>query len=94
MSATVQRDERTVSVENASYRWAYLILTFGILASVAYRGFVRDEQSWDLLGLVMMAGAVTTLYQGSRRVLTRSWLWRSVAAFALALILGIILMVR
>ena len=33
---SVQRDERTVAVENASYRWAYLFLSFGLLALVAY----------------------------------------------------------
>ena len=29
-----------LSVENTSYRIAYLVMSFGLLASVAYRGFV------------------------------------------------------
>ena len=35
----IDRDERTVAVENAGYRLAYLVLTFGMLAAVAYRAF-------------------------------------------------------
>jgi hypothetical protein len=32
---TVHRDERTLAVENASYRWAYLFLSFALLLLVA-----------------------------------------------------------
>jgi 1,4-dihydroxy-2-naphthoate octaprenyltransferase len=70
---SVVRDERTVSVENSSYRWAYLLLSFGLLIIVAYRGFVWRESSWDLLALVVLSGVVTTLYQGTHRVLSRRW---------------------
>jgi hypothetical protein len=75
MSATtvVQRDERTVAVENASYRFAYLFLSFGILALVAYRSFVHHESPWDLLALVVLGGIMTTSYQGLHGVLTRQW---------------------
>ena len=49
MSANlVQRDERTTAIENASYRWAYLFLSFGLLLVVAYRSFARQESPWDL----------------------------------------------
>lgn len=70
---SVVRDERTVSVENSSYRWAYLLLSFGLLVIVAYRGFVWRESSWDLLALVVLSGFVTTLYQGAYGVLSRRW---------------------
>jgi hypothetical protein len=90
---TVERDERTVSVENASYRWAYLFLSFGLLASAAYRGFARHEQAWDLLALVVLSGAVTTLYQGSRQVLSRRWVMVSVVAVVVALVMSGILVV-
>ena len=60
----VQRDERTIAVENASYRSAYLFLSYGILALVAYRSFVLHESGWDLLALVILGGVVTTAYQG------------------------------
>ena len=32
----VERDERTVTVENASYRWAYLFLAYALLADVLW----------------------------------------------------------
>lgn len=70
----VPRDERTTAVENAGYRWAYLILTYGVLLSVAYRGLVLQQSSWDLLALVVLSGAVTTGYQGRYRVLSRQWM--------------------
>jgi hypothetical protein len=67
----VERDERTVSVENASYRWAYFLLSFGVLASVAYRGLALGQSSWDLLALVVLGGVVQLAYQASQRVVSR-----------------------
>jgi hypothetical protein len=92
-AAPIARDERTVATENASYRWAYLVMSFGLLVSTAYRAFARHESSWDLLALVILGGALATLYQGSRRVLTRRWAVASAAAVVLALALGVILVV-
>jgi hypothetical protein len=69
----VERDERTVAVENASYRWSYVVLCFGLLLAVIYRSLVRQEAAWDLLALVVIGGAVGTAYQGFQRVLTRQW---------------------
>ena len=71
--AGVDTDERTLAVQNASYRWAYLVLTYGLLASIMWRGFARNETSWDLFALVFAGGAVTALYQGRRRILGRRW---------------------
>ena len=70
---SIIRDERTIAVENSSYRWAYLLLSFGLLAVVAYRSFLWRESSWDLMALVVLGGLVTTLYQWSYRVLSRRW---------------------
>jgi len=44
---SILKDERTVAVENASYRWGYLILSYGLLLDVVYRGLVRQESGWD-----------------------------------------------
>src|ERR1700693_3054496 len=60
---SVERDERTVAVENASYRWAYLLLTYALLVDVIYRSLIRHEATWDLLALVVVGGAVCTVYQ-------------------------------
>lgn len=75
MSTTpeVYHDERTVTVENAGYRWAYLFLSFGLLVLVAYRSFFHGESAWDLLGLVILGGVVGTVYQAFHRVLSRPW---------------------
>jgi hypothetical protein len=75
MSSTpaVNRDERTVAVENASYRWAYLFLSFGLLALVAYRSFMHHESPWDLMALVVLGGILSAAYQWFHKVLTAQW---------------------
>ncbi|MFO0808730.1 MAG: hypothetical protein U0746_08925 [Gemmataceae bacterium] len=93
MSSTplVQRDERTVAIENAGYRWGYLVLSFGLLVLVAYRSFVNQESPWDLLLLVVLGGAVGTVYQGWHRVLSKSWAVTSLlAVVSAALVAGIV----
>jgi hypothetical protein len=72
-AATIERDERTVAVENASYRWAYLFLSFGLLVLVAYRSFVHNESPWDLMGLVILGGVLSAAYQWFHKVLTAQW---------------------
>lgn len=73
-------DERTVAAENASYRWAYVFISFGLLAVVAYRSLVRQEAPWDLLLLVILAGGVGTVLQASQRRMS----WRRAVASLLA----------
>ncbi len=91
----VQRDERTVAVENASYRWGYLFLSFGLLVLVAYRSFARHESAWDMFLLVLVGGAVVTAYQRFHSVLSRHWVITSVLAAVVAAILaGIIVWLR
>jgi len=81
---SVARDERTAVVENASYRIAYLVMSFGLLASVAYRGFVLQQSSWDLLALVILGGATATMYQGTNKVISRRWIITTVATIVIA----------
>ena len=83
------RDERTIAVENASFRYAYLALSYGLLMAVAYRSFVLEQQSWDLLALVLLGGVLATTFQGKERVLTR----RSYLMAAAGLVLGLVLAV-
>ena|SRR5687767_8161393 len=89
---TIQRDERTITVENASYRWAYLLLSFGLLVVVAVRSFVYHDSSWDLMALVVLGGVLSSAYQGYHGVLTRHWattcLLTVVAAAALAALMA------
>ena len=87
----VQRDERTVAVEHASYRWAYLFLSFGLLLLVAYRSFVNQESPWDLLVLVVLGGGVGMAYQAFKRVLSRQWAVTAFLAVVAAALVGAVL---
>ena len=85
--SVVHRDERTVLIENASFRWAYLVVSFGLLGLTTYRSFVWRESPWDLIALVVIGGAVPAIYQGYNHVLTsRVALVAFVAAFVAAVI--------
>jgi hypothetical protein len=85
------RDERTDAVENTSYKYAYLMLSYGLLMAVAYRSFVLEQQSWDLLALVLLGGVVTTAFQGAGRVLTRRWGVLSATVVVIAIVLSALL---
>ena len=97
-NAPVERDERTVAVENAGYRWSYLFLSFGLLVLVAYRSWFRHEQPWDLFALVILGGGIHSVYTGAHRVLSRRWavvtartaLVAAAAAAALALVIEVL----
>jgi hypothetical protein len=90
----VERDERTTVVEHASYRLAYLFLSYALLLDVAYRSFARNESPWDLLALVVLGGAVSTAYQARHQILGRRWvvvtLATVLAAGAIAAVLATI----
>lgn len=93
INQSISRDERTVVVENASYRIAYLVMSFGLLTSVAYRSFVLQQSSWDLLAIVILGGAIATLYQGTNKALSRRWIMATVATFVIAGLLAIVFVI-
>jgi len=72
----VVRDERTLAVENASFRWGFNFILFALLADVVYRGLLRNEAAWDLMGLVIVSSGLSTIYQARQRVWGRGWLWK------------------
>jgi hypothetical protein len=49
------------------------VLSFGLLAIVAYRSFANGEAPWDLLGLVVVGGLVGTAYRIRKRAVSRRW---------------------
>lgn len=92
----VERDERTEAVENASYRLAFTLMSFGILADVMYRGAVRHEAAWDLFALVILGGGVGRAYQGRAQALPQGWAAKGliIALFAAAIGAGVALLRR
>lgn len=90
MNRGIERDERELGVDQAADRLSYLVLAFGLLIAVAYRGFADDETAWDLLGLVVLSGFVGVAYRSRERVVSRQWMAIMIAtgviAFAVAAI--------
>ena len=74
----VERDERTIAIENASYRWSYLVLSFGILVIVALRSSLGELTPWALLALVVIGGGVNAAYQAWHGTLFKRWAFLSV----------------
>ena len=87
----VDHDERTVAVENAGYRWAYLFTSFGLLAIVAFRGFIKREASWDLLALVILGGLVHAVFRAFHGALYRRLALRIAVAVVAAAVLASVL---
>jgi hypothetical protein len=71
----VKRDERSVAVENASFRGGFTFLLFALLVDVMYRGLFRHEAAWDLLGLVFVSSGLSAIYQARQKIWGRGWLW-------------------
>jgi hypothetical protein len=70
---SVHQDERTLAVVNSSYAWAYIFMTYALLLDVMYRGLVRQEAAWDLMGLVIGGGVFCGIYQARQKILARGW---------------------
>lgn len=75
MDRFLVRDERELSTDLAADRLGFLVLSFGLLAVVAYRSFVDGVASWELLALLLLSGAVSGAYRLRQRVLTRQAVW-------------------
>lgn len=90
MNHLVPRDEREQSIDHAADRLAYLVLSFGLLAIVAYRSLADGASSWDLLALVVLGGVVGTLYRMARRAVSREWVIMAAGTAVVALILAVV----
>lgn len=88
MTGLVPRDERELAVDHAADRLSYLVLSFGVLVVVAIRGLVAEEASWDLLALVIVAGAAGTLYRVRAGAAGRRWFAAAGLAAVLAGVIG------
>ena len=86
----VDRDERTVALENASYSIGYKVIAYLLLFDVAYRAFMLGESSWDLLILVILSGFVITGYQAREHILSRTWVKLTIFAVIIAAAIAVI----
>lgn len=82
------RDQRELSVDHTADRVAYIVLSLGLLVVVAYRSFVEGFASWDLLGLVLLGGAVSAGYRLWQRALTRQAALMLVATAIVAILVS------
>ncbi len=90
MNRMTLRDERETSVDQAADRLSYLVLSFGLLAIVAYRSFVDHAASWDLLGLVLLGGLIGTAYRLRQRAVSRRWALVAAGTVAVAIVVATI----
>lgn len=87
-TAPIERDERTESVENASYRLAYMLMSFGILADVFYRSGWLHQTCWDLFALVIVSGAVGRAYQVRQKAVAHGWVKKAVLLMVISACVG------
>ncbi|HEY3412418.1 MAG TPA: hypothetical protein VGM51_05075 [Armatimonadota bacterium] len=95
-SLPIERDERTEAVENASYRLAYMLISFGILLDVMYRSGRLHQPCWDLFALVIVSGAAGRAYQARQHALGPGWARKAALVIVIAAFVGAVaaLMVR
>jgi hypothetical protein len=86
MTSPLRRGARGAHVDLIADRLAYLVVSYGLLAVVAYRGFTGAGPAWDLLGLVILGGIVGMAYRLARGVLSG----RGVAIVLITILIGIV----
>lgn len=87
----IKRDERTIAVENASYRVAYMVISYGLLAIVTYRGFFLQQTNWDLMALVVLSGGIATFYQGRQKIFAPGWMRAMLVTMLAAAVLAVVI---
>jgi hypothetical protein len=76
------KDERTGSIEDASYRIGFNILSFGLLLDILYRSLAYpNDGHWDMFALVLVSGFAATVYQARRKAIPPHFI-RSMAILA------------
>ena len=78
MKPLVPRDERQAQVDLVADRLAYLVVSYGLLAAVA----------WDLMGLVLLGGLVGMVYRISKGAVSGRWVLMLVATIGVAMVVG------
>ena len=87
------RDEREAAIDRSADRLAYLILAYGLLLVVAWRGLVDGAAPFELLALVVLGGAVGAVYRLWHRTMTRDYATVIGLTVLLALLVGAVITV-
>jgi hypothetical protein len=83
------QDERAQAISNASYAFAFYLLSFGLLVDIVVRGAIAPQkgnwEDWDLLALVIVSGFAAHAYQWIKRVpvAPRKWVIAYVIVLAI-----------
>jgi len=93
MTSIVPKDERDTRVDLSADRVAYLVLSYGLLLSVAYRSFVNGDAAWDLIGLVVLGGVVGLAYRVRQGAASGHWTLMLAATIAIAFIVAAVVVV-
>jgi Family of unknown function (DUF6442) len=90
MTTLVPRDERETAIDHAADRLSFIVMAYGLLVIVALRG-LNGEASWDLLGLVVVGGAVGLAYRLQKRAVSQRFAIVIVATMLAASLVAAIL---
>ena len=58
----VKIDERTEAVASQAIARGYVFITVALLIDFMYRRFVFHEEAWDLFVMLVVSGAIGTVY--------------------------------
>ena len=88
MTSLVPRDEREARIDLAADRVAYLVVSYGLLVSAAFRSFVNGEAAWDLVGLVVLGGIAGLVYRLREGVVSGRWTLMLAVTIAIAFVVA------
>ncbi|MDP2857121.1 MAG: DUF6442 family protein [Bacillota bacterium] len=80
-------DERSESVQHKGQSIGFTVMSFLLVADVMYRSWAMNQASWDLLGIVVIGGLVSAVYNMRQGILTqRHWRLKAITIVVAALI--------
>jgi len=87
----VTRDERTEAVMRAASALAMSVIIFGLLIDIMFRAAVFHEAAWDLFALLVLDGAIITVYMARHKVLGQMLGRRPTIGMAVGALVGALL---
>jgi hypothetical protein len=88
---SVQADERTLAVVNATSTWVLAFTLFALLIDAFCRSVFFHEAAWDLLALASVPGLIGVIYEARQRIWGRRiWKMRLIVAFATAVVAAVV----